>query len=320
MIVEQIRAGNRRALAQFLTKVESNRAAVAAELAQLNAQAAAAIVGVTGAPGVGKSTLVASLTKVLRARNLSVAIVAVDPSSPYSGGAILGDRIRMQNLAGDRGVFIRSMASRGNQGGLARATMDVASVLRAAGFDYVIVETVGAGQSDLEIARLAHTTIVVEAPGAGDGVQALKAGILEIADILVVNKCDRPGAGQAARMLKSMLRLNHPSKAPSGDDADWIPPILCTSALQQTGLEALAEAICEHRRYCCEHDLIASLRKAQIRAELEMRLKETAYRLVFDTITPEELAGIIERINAREIDPQGAVYALLAERKFGRLE
>ena len=319
MIVEQIRAGNRRALARFLTDVESNRAAVAAELSQLSACAAAAVVGVTGAPGVGKSVLVAALTKALRARNFSVAIVAVDPSSPYSGGAILGDRIRMGAFAGDSDVFVRSMASRGNPGGLARATMDVASVLGAAGFDYVIVETVGAGQSDVDIARLAHTTIVVEAPGAGDGVQALKAGMLEIADILVVNKSDLPGAEQAARTLKSALQLNHPIKH-ADDVAAWFPPILLTSALQETGLDALADAIGEHRRYLCEHDMVARFRKARIRAELEARLKETAFRLVFDTITPQELAGIIDRIDAREIDPQGAVQALLSARSFGRLE
>lgn len=320
MIVEQIRAGNRRALARFLTEVESDRAAVAAELAQLSAYADAALVGVTGAPGVGKSVLVAALTKVLRARNQTVALIAVDPSSPYSGGAILGDRIRMQALAGDRGVFMRSMASRGNQGGLAMATMDVAGVLGAAGFDYVIVETVGAGQSDVEIARLAHTTIVVEAPGAGDSVQALKAGILEIADILVINKCDRPGARQTALMLKSMLDLNHPPKTAADDDPAWFTPILCASALEETGLEALADAIQKHRHYRFAHDLVAGDRQAQIRADFEMRLKETACRLLFDTITPEELAGIIERIDAREIDPQGAVFALLSERGFGRLE
>ncbi len=320
MIVERIRAGNRRALARFLSQVESDRDAVAAELWQLRARADAALLGVTGAPGVGKSVLVAALTKLLRARNQSVAIVAVDPSSPYTGGAILGDRIRMQDLAGDRGVFIRSMASRGNPGGLARATMDAASVLGAAGFDYVIVETVGAGQSDVEIARLAHTTIVVEAPGAGDSVQGLKAGILEVADILVVNKSDAPGAEQTARMLKSMLELAHPSKPALDASPAWFPPIICTSALNETGLEALADAIYEHRRYLCQNDLIAALRKAQIRADLERRIRETASRLVFDTITPEELAGIIERIDSLEIDPQGAVHALLSERNFGRLK
>ena len=320
MIVEQIRAGNRRALARFLTAVETNSHIVAPELAQLKARANAALVGVTGAPGVGKSALVAALTKVLRARDLSVAIVAVDPSSPYSGGAILGDRIRMGALSGDRGVFIRSMANRGNPGGLALATQEVASVLCAAGFDYVIVETVGAGQADVDIARLAHTTIVVDAPGAGDSIQGMKAGILEAADIVVVNKCDLPGAAQTARMLKSMLELNHPSKPVAGERAAWIPPVCCASALAETGLEALADAICQHRRYLCEHDLIALRRRAQIRAELEERLRDAAFRLVFETIAPDELAGIIERIDAREIDPQGAVHALLAERRFGRLE
>ena len=320
MIVEQIRQGDRRALARFLTAVESNRDAVTAGLSQLKAHANTALVGVTGAPGVGKSVLVAALTKALRTRNLSVAVLAVDPSSPYSGGAILGDRIRMGALAGDRGVFIRSMANRGNPGGLARATLDAALVLSAAGFDCVIVETVGAGQSDVDIARLAHTTIVVEAPGTGDSVQGLKAGILEVADIVVVNKCDLPGAEQTARMLKAVLDLNHPSKPAAADVTPWLPPLLCASALEETGLEALADTICQHRRYLRQHNLIAFHRQAQIRAELEARLKEAAYRLVFETITPEELAGIIERIDAREIDPQGAVYALLGERKFGRLE
>ena len=320
MIVEQIRQGNRRALARFLSKVETSPAAVASELSQLAANADAALVGITGAPGVGKSVLVAALTKVLRARDLSVAIVAVDPSSPYSGGAILGDRIRMQALAGDRDVFIRSMATRGNPGGLARATVNVAGVLGAAGFDYVIVETVGAGQSEVAIARLAQTTVVVDAPGAGDSIQGLKAGILEIADIVVVNKCDRSGAEQTARVLKSMLELNHPSKPAPDNIEPWMPPILCLSALKETGVEALADSICEHRLYLRQHDLDAGFRKAQNRAEIESHIRECAYRLLFDTITPEELAGIIERVDAREIDPQGAVHALLAERRFGRPE
>ena len=212
MLVERILAGDRRALAKFLTAVERDRASVSAELAQLFPYADAAIIGITGAPGVGKSALVGALTKVLRGRGQRVAIIAVDPSSPFSGGAILGDRIRTQSLSGDPGVFIRSMASRGRLGGLAWSTQDVARVLCAAGFDIVIIETVGAGQSDIEIARLAQTTVVVAAPGAGDSVQALKAGILEIGDVLAVNKSDLPGAQAAARSLQSMLELSHPSK------------------------------------------------------------------------------------------------------------
>ncbi len=168
------------------------------------------MIGITGAPGTGKSSLVNQLALHYRRQEKRVAIVAIDPSSPFTGGAVLGDRVRMRDLAGDAGVFIRSMASRGSLGGLAQATAGVVQVFDAAGFDVVLIETVGAGQSEVDIARLAHTTLVVEAPGLGDDIQAIKAGILEIADILVINKADRPGADSAERALRSMLDLAHP--------------------------------------------------------------------------------------------------------------
>ena len=319
MIVERIHAGDRRALAKFLTAVETDRASVASELSQLYACADAALLGVTGAPGVGKSALVAALTKEFRRRGHSVAIVAVDPSSPYTGGAILGDRVRMKALTGDRDVFIRSMASRGSLGGLAWATQDIVRVLSAAGFDWVIVETVGAGQAEVDIARLAHTTIVVEAPGAGDSVQALKAGILEIGDILVVNKSDNPGAQQTARTLRSMLELSHPAKPLLNAAPPWMPPVICASAQNETGIDQLADAISDHRRYLTDYGLLEALRESQIRAEVEARLKETISRRLFDSFMPAEIAGIIERIAAREIDPQAAVDELLAERSISRL-
>ena len=316
MTLGAIRAGDRRALARFLTKVENDRPAVTAELAQLYTDSDAAepaVIGLTGAPGVGKSALVAALATTLRERDLTVAIVTVDPSSPFSGGAILGDRIRMRALAGDRGVFIRSMASRGHLGGLAWATQDVVRVLGAAGYNLVIVETVGAGQSEVEIARLAHTTIVVVAPGAGDGVQALKAGILEIADILVVNKSDLPGAEAVARSLQSMLELSRPADADSNGAPPWLPSLLCTSALKQTGLEELADCIAKHQSILSNHGLMASRRESHSRVEFEALLKESLYRRLIDTITATELAGIIERITNREIDPQQAVDKVLEE-------
>ncbi len=320
MIIDRIRGGDRRALAKFLTAVETDRASVAAELSQLYPHADAALIGVTGAPAVGKSALVAALTKVFRQRGHSIAIVAVDPSSPFSGGAILGDRIRMKALSGDRDVFIRSMASRGHLGGLAWTTQDVARVLTAAGFDIVIIETVGAGQSDVEIARLAQSTAVVVAPSSGDSVQALKAGILEIGDILVVNKSDMPGAVQTARTLQSMLALSHSPKSLPSDVPPWQPPVLLTSALKKTGIDELADNFIDHQRYLDENGLLALHQESQIRAEFEARLKETIALHVFDSTPPAELAGIIKRIAAREIDPQAAVDALLAKRNVRHLK
>ncbi|MCA9903094.1 MAG: methylmalonyl Co-A mutase-associated GTPase MeaB, partial [Anaerolineae bacterium] len=202
-LAAQVLQGDRRALARLLTIVENAREGGDDALAALFPNTGHAhIIGITGPPGAGKSTLVNALTQALRAGQKTVAILAVDPTSPFSGGAILGDRIRMRDLAGDTGVFIRSMATRGSLGGLARASRDAVRVLDAAGYDYVLVETVGAGQNEVEIARMAQTVLVVEAPGMGDDVQAIKAGILEIADILVVNKADHPGLDNTVRGLK----------------------------------------------------------------------------------------------------------------------
>src|SRR5574338_1269218 len=204
--------GNRLALARLLTQVENDLPEGRAALAELFPHTGQAhLIGVTGAPGTGKSSLVNQLALHFRkTEGRRVGIVAVDPSSPFSGGAVLGDRVRMRDLSGDPGVFIRSMATRGSLGGLARATASVVQVFDAAGFEVILIETVGAGQAEVDIARLAHTTLVVEAPGLGDDIQAIKAGILEIADILVINKADRPGVENTEKALKSMLELAHP--------------------------------------------------------------------------------------------------------------
>ena len=215
-LVEAVLSGDRRAMARLITRIENDIAGVRAELAQLYAHTGRAhIVGITGAPGAGKSTLVNELAKAYRADSRRVGVLAVDPTSPFSGGAVLGDRIRMRDLSGDSGVFIRSMASRGSLGGLARATASAIKVLDAAGFDVVMVETVGAGQSEVEIAQTAHTVVVVEAAGMGDDVQAIKAGLLEIADVFAVNKADRPGADHTIAALEMLLDLSHavPSSA-----------------------------------------------------------------------------------------------------------
>src|SRR5512140_1820608 len=209
-LTESVLSGDRLALARLLTRVENLSPDGRAALAELFPHSGKAhLVGVTGAPGTGKSSLVNRLALHFRGQKLRVAIVAVDPSSPFTGGAVLGDRVRMRDLSGDSGVFIRSMASRGSLGGLAQATAGVVQVFDAAGFEIVLVETVGAGQSEVDIARTAHTTLVVEAPGLGDDVQAIKAGILEIADVLVVNKADLPGADAAVKALTAMLELGN---------------------------------------------------------------------------------------------------------------
>src|SRR5215472_10208781 len=254
-MVERVLGGDRRALARLVTLIENETPEARDYLARLYPQSGRAqIVGVTGSPGAGKSTLVTQICRVLRQRDLRVGVVAVDPSSPFTGGAILGDRIRMQELAGDPNVFIRSMASRGNLGGLAASTRDVVRALDAAGYDLVIIETVGAGQAEVEIVRAAHTVLVVTVPGMGDDIQALKAGILEIADIFVVNKADRPGADQAVAELKMLLGLAW--KRPK-EEHTWHTPILKTSATQGVGITELVEAVLKHRVFLGESGQLA---------------------------------------------------------------
>ena len=321
--------GNRRALARVLTMVENESEGASEALATLFPYTGKAwIVGITGAPGTGKSSLVNVLAKAYRTQEKTVGIVAVDPTSPFTGGAILGDRIRMRDLSGDKGVFIRSMATRGSLGGLARATRDAIRVIDAAGFDIILVETVGAGQSEVDIVRTAQTTIVVEAPGLGDDVQAIKAGILEIADVLVINKSDRPGANNTERALKTMLELGHPSArthitshhghmmelethiAPDGTGF-WIPPIIQTVATSETGIDELVDAIAAHRRYIETSDSGIQLDRQRIQVELFDRMQSTVMELLTATISDEALSGMIEKIQRRELDPQTAVRQLI---------
>src|SRR5512138_1880711 len=238
-LTNSILEGNRLALARLLTQVENDSPEGRAALMELFQHTGKAhLIGITGAPGTGKSSLVNQLALPYRKNSEKrVAIIAVDPSSPFTGGAVLGDRVRMRDLSGDPGIFIRSMASRGSVGGIAQATASVTQVFDAAGYEIIIIETVGAGQSEVDVARLAHTTIVVEAPGLGDDIQAIKAGILEIADVLVINKADRPGVENTERALRSTLELAHPARrvfrhhgqtvsvpAQTLDPTLWIPP------------------------------------------------------------------------------------------------
>jgi len=324
-IVAAIRE-SRRALARLLTRIENN--AAAAELAALYPFGGNAhLIGVTGAPGTGKSSLVNSMAKAYRAEGKTVSILAVDPTSPFSGGAVLGDRIRMRDLHGDSGVFIRSMATRGNLGGIARTTTDMIRALDAAGFDIVLIETVGAGQSEVEIASAAQTTIVVEAPGLGDDVQAIKAGILEIADILVVNKADNPGVESTVRALRAMLDLGHRAErvmhhgklmsvaaVPSiGEDSAWQTPIVQTVATNGTGVAELLAKIAEHRAYLQTSGAQRLRERASLSAEIAERLRDLLLARLIEQVGAAHLQAIIERVVARQLDPSSAAAQLLAE-------
>jgi LAO/AO transport system kinase len=318
--------GNRLALARLLTQVENNSEEGNRALDELFPYTGKAhLVGVTGAPGTGKSSLVNQL--VLHARKDAssgtpprVAVVAVDPSSPFTGGAILGDRVRMRDLAGDPGVFIRSMASRGRLGGLALATSNFVQVLDAAGFELVFIETVGAGQAEVDIARLAHTTLVIEAPGLGDEIQAIKAGILEVADILVVNKADRPGAENTERALRGMLELGHPSARWSGHHAGslvvkeekntWSLPIVRTVATEGKGVEELSSAIQQHRLYLQQSGTFTQRERLRLQAELEAMVQADLVRRWQAKLPPQEYQEVLERLVQRQVSPQQAVREL----------
>lgn len=330
-LVQPLLDGNRRALARLLTAIENEREGVDAALAALFAHTGKAwVIGITGAPGTGKSTLVSALAKAYRAQGQTVAVLAVDPTSPFSGGALLGDRIRMRDLSGDPGVFIRSMATRGHLGGLARTTIDAIRAFDAAGFDIVLVETVGAGQSEVDIVRAAQTTLVVEAPGMGDDVQAIKAGILEIADVLVVNKADRPGADNTVRSLRAMLDLGHPpdrsqllrhhgrlveAEPPvaTNDAALWTPPIVQTVASNDEGIDRLMAAISQHRAYLADTALLDGRERQRLEVELHQRLREALVSQLLNSVPQARLSAIIEAVQARQTTPQQAVAQLLRQ-------
>lgn len=330
-LVKRLLAGDRRALARLISRVENDGDEAVTVLGTLYPHTGQAhIVGVTGAPGTGKSTLVNELAKAYRTAKVRVGIVAVDPTSPFSGGALLGDRIRMRDLSGDPGVFIRSMASRGNLGGLARATADVVKVLDAAGYPTILVETVGAGQSEVEIARTAHTTLVVEAPGLGDDVQAIKAGVLEIADILVVNKADREGAEHTKRALQMMLDLgtnqsvrhHHQMMVAEGETAvsatekDWRPIICSTVAVSGQGVPELMQAIENHHHYLRESGEWAKREHARAAAEFDRLLRDQLVSNILARIGAQAMERALSQVVTREKDAHAAVADLLGDAGF----
>lgn len=260
-------------------------------------------IGLTGSPGVGKSTLAAALVGAVRARDLTVAVLAVDPTSPFTGGALLGDRLRMQTHATDPGVFIRSMATRGHLGGLALAAPEALGVLDASGADVVMIETVGVGQAEVEVAREADTTLVVVAPGWGDAIQASKAGILEVADVFVVNKADREGAREAARDLRQMLHM--------GPELEWTPPIVETTSTTGEGIDELWEAVEGHRKHLEASGQLEGKRRARILREVaEMVLARLRHR-VAATLEAGALDEVGDDLVARRIDPYRATDILL---------
>lgn len=305
-LIDAMLAGDRRALARIISIVEHGGSDAQVALAKLYSHTGQAhIVGVTGPPGAGKSTLVNELALELRRRSATVAIIAVDPTSPYTGGAILGDRIRMQPLGHDPGIFMRSMATRGQLGGVARATGDVVNVLDAAGFSTIIIETVGAGQAEVEIARQAQTTVVVEVPGLGDDVQAIKAGILEIADIFVVNKADREEAGKTERQLQTMLQLGHTH------DPAWSPPILPTVATSGKGVPALVDALDRHRSWLSESGRLDTRERDRVRRELFQLVDYLISERIDQRVPADEQTALLDRIRTRRIDPYTAAIELL---------
>lgn len=327
-LLEGVRQGQTRAIARLISRVENSAAAAANIVPEIyRSTGRAHIIGVTGPPGSGKSSLVNELAKALRQKSIKVGIIAVDPSSPFTGGALLGDRVRMQDLSGDSGIFIRSLASRGSLGGLSQATAVVIKVLDAAGFDTILIETVGAGQAEVDIASAAHTTMVIEAPGMGDDIQSIKAGILEIADILVVNKADRPGAARTVRSLKSMLQLGQAgpvrhhgrimqASAISDNGTDeslWPIPVLETIAIDGSGVEELLAMVLNHKTHL--HDSGGWLEREKIRSrrEIEMLLQTrflAQFQAAFSQTAQDQL---ISAIAHRETDPYTAVDEIFSQ-------
>jgi LAO/AO transport system kinase len=303
-IVERLLAGDRRALARMVTLIEGESPAALGYLIDLHQHTGRGhIIGVTGAPGAGKSTLVTQLVRELRRRERKVGVVAIDPSSPFSGGAILGDRIRMMELAGDPNVFIRSMASRGNLGGLSSSTRDVVRAMDAAGYDPVIIETVGTGQAEVEVMRAAQTVLVVCAPGMGDEIQAIKAGILEIADIFAVSKADKAGADQTVAELAMMLSLDPRRRQHDKARPSWKIPILKTSALKGQGLVELCDSIEEHRAYLLESGMLANRSQRQVQSEVEALILHAVTGSLKQLVSNEEWQTFVEEITARTRDP-----------------
>ena len=301
-LVEKLLAGDRGAASRLMSIVENRRTGYGETLRLITPHTGRAyLIGVTGPPGAGKSTLVNALIKHYRAQDKKIGVVAVDPTSAVSGGAILGDRIRMLEFYQDPSVFVRSMASRGQLGGLAVATADVVRVMDAYGSDIIIIETVGVGQDEVSIAGLADTTLLVEVPGMGDDVQALKAGVLEVADVLVINKADREGADRLANHIKTAMRL-----LPTPEGA-WVPPIVKTVAAEGQGIEGLTEAIGRHQAYLAQNGQLEAERRARLSTEVLERARDILLRRLTASMEKSgALDMILDELMSHRIDPATA--------------
>jgi len=310
-IVQGVLSGDRRSIARAITIMENNEAEAKKLINTIYPYTGKAhVIGLTGPGGSGKSTLIEKIVRECRRRGKTVGVIAVDPTSPFTGGAFLGDRIRMQELSTDQGVFIRSMATRNYPGGIAKATKDAVKILDAAGKDIVIVETVGAGQSEVEIIKVAQTVVVIHAPGLGDEIQAIKAGLMEIADIFVVNKADRENADKAVMDIQAIMQLNNKEKA-------WKTPIIKTVALTGEGVQQLIKELEEHRQFLEKE---RERKKSLLRAETELTeaLKEKVVSSIIDELKKEEkFEELLRKILEREIDPALAAEKLLHKKLRG---
>lgn len=305
-IGKKLLAGDKRALARAITVVEAGGKPATALVKELfNHSGKAHIIGVTGSPGVGKSTLVDALVTEARKEGKKVAVLAVDPSSPFTGGAILGDRIRMQDHTLDKDVYIRSMANRGHTGGVSLATYDAVRMLEAFGFDVVIIETVGVGQSELAIAQTADTTILVLMPGSGDDIQAIKSGIMEIGDIFVVNKGDLPGANKAATEIIASLELAH-------HPTSWCPPVIVAISESGEGVDKIWQSVKDHGSFLNENDQLTERRKGKVKTELSEMVAEIARtNLEHSLESSDEIKEALSNVVARKLDPHSAAETII---------
>ena len=307
-IAEQLLNGSKRALSRAISLLERDDPLAARIMSEVHLHAGKGyVVGITGPPGAGKSTLIARLTQAYRSQSLSVGVLAVDPSSPYSGGALLGDRIRMEGHYLDAGVFIRSMSTRGAHGGVPRIVKGVVRLLEASGKDVALVETVGVGQTELDVMGVADTVVVALVPEAGDAIQTLKAGLMEIADVFVVNKADRPGAQQMTANVRSLLGLSSVGEG-------WTPPVVETQAVADIGIDELADAIQRHREYLTESGQLEERRRKRRAAELTETLRDRLARRVERQIADNpSLQAMVKRVEAGELEPYSASLQLVEE-------